>query len=131
MVDDNDDCAPDLNDPLLDEFTWAAEGGEPTVVYERVMERMEVVRAFQNAVAKVTTDLWYADKSMLHIEALLAISGIFCGFADNLLQSCELETLAANREQVLKVVGIMSGHVNSIKPVVAQLTATETSGTVN
>jgi hypothetical protein len=137
MVDDNDidhDPAlePDTDDPTLSDFIAQAEGQAEVAMYKRVSERLEVVREFQDRLAAVATELWVADKTMLHIEALIAISGIFCGFADHLLASSELEMFEANREQVLTAVGIMSGHVNSQKPIRPdQLANAAISETVN
>jgi hypothetical protein len=131
MKDIDDDCAPDITDPLLDEFTWAAEGQEERVIFERVAERLEVVRTFQNRVAVTATEAWNADPTMLHVEALIAVTGLFCGFADHLLKTCDMATFEANRAEVRKVIGLLTSHVNSIAPDEAQLAELKTTGMVN
>lgn len=112
------DDTPEPEDPQLDAFTRLMETGSSLDDRDLVEEREVDIDKVDAIHARIWTFLndEIQPEGAYYIEVQMALAAIFLDLSRAWLADCDYDTFGLNRAAVLRVVGIMSAHINEIKP---------------
>lgn len=129
MTDNEHDNDGDTEDPNLDAFTRVMEGEVVDDNQETLVARaIEPAMVDQIQLALVA----FMDKEIqpmepYYLEVQMALATIFLDLGRTWLSECDYETFPLNRSAILQLIGLMSAHVNQLKPDARELVDADVS----